>query len=220
MAHQHWTVTLVEVFKESGMSRKRLSEESGVGLKSVHSYIAAGENGGQGAPDNPQGDTIERLARALGTTERYLRYKDAEPPVVGLKKVPLLSMNEIGTLKRDQDVRQVWDGKSIVSAPMTVSNKAFAVEVTDIANETRVHLGDVVIFEPLEDDDEPQPGSYVVAVVQGHRGALLRRYRAIDPLDKSTFMLMAENTDFAPVKVDEAHPGFIVGRAVKRITDM
>lgn len=220
MAQPHWTVTLVEVFKESGMTRKKLSEASGVGLKSVHSYIAAGENGGEGAPDNPQGDTVERLARALGTTERYLRYKDAEPPVVGLKKVPLLSMNEIGTLTPGQTVHSVWDGKSIVSAPMTVSNKAFAVEVTDFANENRVHIGDVLIFEPVETDVEPQPGSYVVAVVTGHKGALVRRYRSIDPLDHTTFMLMAENADFPPVTVDAAHPGFVVGRAVKRITDM
>lgn len=218
MARQHWTVTLVEVFEESGMKPQQLSEASGVGLKSVYNYLAAGRKGGTGT-DKPQGDTIERLARALNTTERYLRYKDAEPPVVGLKKVPLLRMNEIGTLRKDQDVHQVWDGKSIVSAPMTVSNDAFAIEVTDIANETRVHIGDIVILEPIA-DVPPEPGKYVVAVVEGHKNALLRRYRATDPLDSSSFMLMAENLDFPPVRVDPEHPGFVVGTAVKRITGM
>lgn len=214
MAHQHWTVTLVELAEEQKMDAQALSEASGVGLKSVYSYLAAGKRGGAGV-GNPQRDTLAKLADALHTTERYLRYKDAEPPAVGLKKVPLLRMNEIGTLTQGQDVRDKWDGLSVAPAPMTVSDKAFGIEVTDIANEPRVHLGDTIILEP---ESEPDPGNYVVAVVGGL--ALLRRYRALDPFDRSSFVLMAENADFPPVTVDADHPGFVVGRAVKRITDM
>ena len=219
MAYQHWTVTLVEVFDAlapKGMTPEKLAAESGVGLKSVYNYLNVGRQGGRGT-QNPRGDTIKKLATALGTTEQYLRFKNAEPPVVGLKRVPLLRMNEIGTLKKGQEVRDVWDGVTFVAAPASVSNRAFGIEVTDIANESRIHIGDTILFEPTSD---PQPGDFVVAVVDGHRQALLRRFRAVDPLDSSTFLLMAENPDFPSVTVDAEHPGFVVGRAVKRITDI
>jgi len=217
MSQKHWTVRLVELVEQSGMSPEELSAASGVGVKSVYNYLAAGRRGGEGT-SNPQRDRLKRLAEALGTTEQYLRFGNAEPPVVGLKKVPLLRMNEIGTLKKGQSVRDVWDGASFVAAPASVSSDAFGIEVTDIANETRVHLGDVIIVEPSSGPH--LPGKFVVAVVDGHDNALLRRYRALDPLDASTFMLMAENPDFPAVTVDDAHQGFVVGRAVKRITDI
>jgi SOS-response transcriptional repressor LexA len=219
MSKIHWTVRLVEAFDAlvpAGMTPEKLSRESGVGLKSVYKYLQAGRRGGQGTT-NPHKDTVKRLADVLGTTEQHLRFGNAEPPVVGLKKVPLLRMNEMGTLKKGQDVREVWDGASYVAAPSSVSNQAFGIEVTDVANESRVHLGDIIILEPTAD---PQPGNFVVAVVEGHKHALLRRYRALDPLDPTVFMLMAENPDFPAVTVDSDHPGFVVGKAVKRITDI
>jgi SOS-response transcriptional repressor LexA len=217
MSQKHWTVRLVELVEQSGMSPEQLSAASSVGVKSVYSYLNAGREGGRGT-NNPQGDRLKRLAHALGTTEEYLRFGNAEPPVVGLKKVPLLRMNEIGTLRRGQSVRDVWDGTSIVSAPASVSNDAFGIEVTDIANETKVHLGDTLICEPVR--GQILPGKYVVAVVEGYDSALLRRYRAVDPLDSSKFQLLAENPDFPAVNVDDVHPGFVVGYAVKRITDI
>lgn len=216
MANPHWTVTFLEVFEASGMTPESLSEASGVGLKSVYGYLNAGRNGGVGT-QNPRGDTLRKLALALNTTEQYLRFRNAEPPAAGLKRVPLLAMNKMGTLIRGHDVLEAWDGVSVVSADESVSNKAFAVNVTDLALTGKVSPGDRVIIEP---DEKPVPGRYVVAVLEKKQEAVLRRFSAPDLDDPEIFELRSENTDFQTIKVNHDNPAFIVGCVTWRLTRM
>jgi transcriptional regulator with XRE-family HTH domain len=70
-----WWQRLGQLMHAKGLSVQDIERASGVPLKTVYSLLA-------GDVANPRGDVMERLARAVGTTERFLRYGD-EPAAVG-----------------------------------------------------------------------------------------------------------------------------------------
>ncbi|MCL4743794.1 MAG: helix-turn-helix domain-containing protein [Burkholderiaceae bacterium] len=55
-----------------GMTTEELSDAADVNLKSLYGYL-------KGEVHNPRGDTLQRLADALGTTEEELRFGSPQP---------------------------------------------------------------------------------------------------------------------------------------------
>ena len=208
----HWTERMVKLCDERGINPAELARMSNVNPKSVYKYFEAGRNGGRGVR-NPHGDTVQRIAAALGLSEQELRFGNVVPPP-GFKQIPLLRMNEIGTLTKGQSVLDAWDGVSTVSAPIDISENAIGVQIVDAANEPDFKPGEVVVVEPLI---RPVPGRFVVAVVNGSDLAVFRRYKETKWQDPSEFELIATNPLFPSVPVDGQHPGHIVGVAVAHI---
>jgi hypothetical protein len=208
----HWTERMVKLCDERGINPAELARMTNLKSKAVYKYFEAGRNGGQGVR-NPHGDTVQRIAAVLGLSEQGLRFGNINPPN-GFKQIPLLHMNEIGTLTKGQSVLDAWDGVSTVSAPIDISENAIGVNIVDAANEPDFKPGDMVVVEPLI---SPVPGRFVVAVVNGSESAVFRKYKETRWQDSSVFELIATNPLFPSVPVDEQHPGHIVGVAVAHI---
>lgn len=68
-----WQAKLRSVFDDSGLSMRELADTSGVAYASVIKYL-------NNKVANPRGDTLHRLAEALGTTEQALRYDEHANP--------------------------------------------------------------------------------------------------------------------------------------------
>lgn len=62
----HWSKRLTQVLEERGWTQVRLAEESGVSAKSIQKYES-------GLVEQPRGDTIRKLARALHVDPLWLR---------------------------------------------------------------------------------------------------------------------------------------------------
>ena len=60
-----WLDRLIELKKKTGMSNKQIADKTFMSEKTVH-RIFNGEN------DNPHYDTLDRIARALGSTIEYI----------------------------------------------------------------------------------------------------------------------------------------------------
>jgi SOS-response transcriptional repressor LexA len=61
-----WNERLRALVKELGLTMAELERRSGVPYDSINKYL-------RGEVENPRGDTLDRLAKALGTTVVYLR---------------------------------------------------------------------------------------------------------------------------------------------------
>lgn len=61
-----WNERLKRLVEDQGLSMAELHRRSEVPYDSINKYL-------RGEVDNPRGDAMEKLARAVGTTETYLR---------------------------------------------------------------------------------------------------------------------------------------------------
>lgn len=195
---------------KEGWNVPELARRTGYDKEVIYQWL-------KGAVDNPRGDAISVVASAFGRTELELRLGSTNVFDPALIKVPLLSMNKLGTLERGQDPRSTWDGASAVTATSDVSSKAFAIIMNDESCVPSVALNDVIIVDP---ESDPLPGRFVVAVVEDLQKAVLRRYSPRGLHADSPYQLVADNNHYPPIDIDSAHPGRILGRGVKRIVDI
>lgn len=61
-----WNDRLAELVRRQGLSKAELHRRSGVSYDNINKYL-------RGEVENPRGDALDRLARAVGTTVVYLR---------------------------------------------------------------------------------------------------------------------------------------------------
>jgi SOS-response transcriptional repressor LexA len=197
-----WPERLNRWLDEFGWSPAELVRKSGVNRDNVYKYVS-------GAVKNPRGEILERLASAFGRTEAELRYGIATEPV---RKIPLLTMNEVGTLSPLGSVKE-WGGKTVPAATDT-GDGSFIVEVDDDGCAPVIGKGDQAICNP---DAPPQPGRFVIARVEGLKVGILRKYRPLDALDSSKFQLVPVNQDFPVIEIGTGRSGEIIGLVVKVI---
>lgn len=80
MAQKHWSKRLRERLRQIGWTQTELARRSGVSKELVRKYAS-------GAVDNPRGDILPKLAKALNVTTIYLEHgvqlKKMSIPVVG-----------------------------------------------------------------------------------------------------------------------------------------
>lgn len=74
---RHWVKRLNDCHRQSGFSKAELARRSGVNYDSLNKYLA-------GQVDNPRGDSLPRLASALGLNPTWL--KEGVGPKGGSKK--------------------------------------------------------------------------------------------------------------------------------------
>jgi len=205
-----WWERLDAELKRRGETARWLARESGVPEKSVYGYL-------RGGVDNPTGDIMPKLARAVGWTERELRYGPASERTVDLKSIPLISLERLGKLRIGQDPMAVWDQVSVVAVPVETPAAAFGVTLDDESGEPEFHEGDVVICVP---QTAVAPGKYVIATLDTKGVGVFRKYRPRSSDDNEQFTLIAPNEDFPVIEVGPNNPGHVIARAIKHIRDI
>lgn len=203
-----WWKRLNEIMSKKSMSPAELARKADIHEKLIYKYV-------DGKVDNPRGDTMRRLARALDVSEQELRFGIVPGNLVQLKKIPLLDMNKMGTLERGDEVLAAWDGVSVVAVPVDqVSENSFGVRIEGDRNAPAFQDQEIIICDPTSPID---PGKYVVAVVDNLNKGVFGRYRPDAINDTKRFRIIAEHPDYPEIEINEDNPGFVVARAVRHI---
>lgn len=176
-----------------------------VSVASIRKYL-------DGLVNNPRGDILDRLAMPFGKTRIELEYNVQIENTAKVSKIPLLTMNEIGTLKTDSGISRDWGGRSVSAYSNDVSEGWFGVIVADDACAPAVRRGDTVWCDPEAD---LEPGALVVASVKGLSVGVCRRYRKTDALAPDAFRLVALNADYPDIENSADKPVTIHGRVVR-----
>lgn len=200
-----WHERLEKAMQSAGLSPEQLAERAKVPLKSVYGYL-------KGHVENPRGNVLARLAVATQTTEQFIRY-GAEAPQnkVDVRRIPLLTMTQLGQLKPEENALVAWDGVTLVTVPSDVPESAFGVKLHDDSGTPEFSAGDVIICDPQA---APAPGRYVVAVTDEPQEAFFGRFRPSSVTDKGKFQVIPLNPDYPTVEVGGEVKGRVLARAV------
>lgn len=201
-----WWERLKQIMDARGLTPEQVAERAGVPVKSVYGYL-------NGQVANPRGNVLQRLAAAVGATELYIRHGAEAADVVDLRKIPLLTMNKLGTIRKGQSVLDVWDGVTVVAVPSEISDTAFGVVLQDDSGAPEFAAGDIIICDPKA---EQVPGRYVLAAIDKLAAAFFGRFRPTS-LDRKRFQIIPVNAHYPTIEVDPENPGHIVARAIKHI---
>jgi SOS-response transcriptional repressor LexA len=206
-----WWERLGRRMQDQGLKAPEVAKRARVNVKSLYGYL-------QGLTPQPRGDAVKRLAQAVGLSEIALRHgNDVGQVTVQLKRIPLLSMDKVGTLTPSKDPIDLWDGTAVVSAPIDVSEGSYGMMLRDDANGPDKPAGSIIICDP---NAELVPGQWVVAVLTDEKEAHFGRYRPASHGDKKRFTLVRDNDDYPDIEVGTKHKGFVLSRVVKHIRDL
>lgn len=141
--------------QEKQISQTRLSKISGVSQSYIFKIL-------NDQIKKPSLDTLEKLATALDSTVAQLNHslelpKEADP-VVGLRKVPLISWVQAGL---PTPVASLDDLDKWYICPVSISNEGFALKVRGESMEPMFYEGDIVFIDP----EVPAESGRIVAAV-------------------------------------------------------
>lgn len=146
---------LETLMQEKQISQTRLSKISGVSQSYIFKIL-------NDQIKKPSLDTLEKLASALDSTVAQLNHslqlpKEADP-VVGLRKVPLISWVQAGL---PTPVASLDDMDKWYICPVRISKNGFALKVRGESMEPMFFEGDIVFIDP----DVPAESGRIVAAV-------------------------------------------------------
>lgn len=149
---------LETLMQEKQISQTRLSKISGVSQSYIFKIL-------NDQIKKPSLDTLEKLATALDSTVAQLNHslelpKEADP-VVGLRKVPLISWVQAGL---PTPVASLDDMDKWYICPVRISKNGFALKVRGESMEPMFFEGDIVFIDP---DIPAESGRIVAAVDDG-----------------------------------------------------
>lgn len=206
-----WWERLGRIIESRNLDIGDVAKSAGIPVKSLYGYL-------KGETPQPRGDRVARLARAVHVSEPDLRHGNGSGTTVVLKRIPLLDMNKLGTLKTATNPLSVWDGITQVSVQTEIPDGAYGVRLADESGEPLFKQGDVIICDP---GAEIVPGRFVVAVLTDEERAVFAKYRPAAHRQLRHFFLRPPNEDFPEIEVNsKTHKGFILARAVKHIRDI
>lgn len=203
---EQWHERLQGELDRKGWTAVHLAKVAGVPVANVYKYL----RGGVAAP---HGDTLPKLARALGTTREYLLLwiraasdraagmPESGLPLVSLQVVSLERLHEI--VGRSGKIMLHDDEGERMVVPRQFGDNAIGVHIKDDAMAPRIPPGAIVIIDP---DAEPEPGKLVAATVKGHTAAVIRRYRRPDG-SKLLVELVPENQDHPRLRITPGKDG-------------
>ena len=149
----------------------------------------------KGVVAQPRGGDIplSRLAAPLDLDVVELRY-DLSNVSTGAATIPLLTLNEIGTIDPSTS-NFVWEGTSVEVLSSDVGSNWFGVEVPDNACAPKILKGSIVYCNP---DAEPGPDDFVVARIEkdGKWIGACRRFEQPDGHDPLSFRLVPERESY------------------------
>lgn len=146
---------LETLMQEKQISQTRLSKISGVSQSYIFKIL-------NDQIKKPSLDTLEKLATALDSTVAQLTHslelpKEADP-VVGLRKVPLISWVQAGL---PTPVASLDDMDKWYICPVRISKNGFALKVRGESMEPMFYEGDIVFIDP----EVPAESGRIVAAV-------------------------------------------------------
>ena len=200
---------LETLMQEKQISQTRLSKISGVSQSYVFKIL-------NDQIKKPSLDTLEKLATALDSTVAQLNHslelpKEADP-VVGLRKVPLISWVQAGL---PTPVASLDDMDKWYICPVRISKNGFALKVRGESMEPMFFEGDIVFIDP---DVPAESGRIVAAVDDGAADPEATLKKLVK--DGSDYYLKALNPDwpgpkFQPFTKSMRIAGVAVGKYVE-----
>nr|DAL78380.1 MAG TPA: Repressor protein CI [Caudoviricetes sp.] len=200
---------LETLMQEKQISQTRLSKISGVSQSYIFKIL-------NDQIKKPSLDTLEKLATALDSTVAQLNHslelpKEADP-VVGLRKVPLISWVQAGL---PTPVASLDDMDKWYICPVRISKNGFALKVRGESMEPMFFEGDIVFIDP---DVPAESGRIVAAVDDGAADPEATLKKLVR--DGSDYYLKALNPDwpgpkFQPFTKSMRIAGVAVGKYVE-----
>lgn len=200
---------LETLMQEKQISQTRLSKISGVSQSYIFKIL-------NDQIKKPSLDTLEKLATALDSTVAQLNHslelpKEADP-VVGLRKVPLISWVQAGL---PTPVASLDDMDKWYICPVRISKNGFALKVRGESMEPMFYEGDIVFIDP---DIPAESGRIVAAVDDGAADPEATLKKLVK--DGSDYYLKALNPDwpgpkFQPFTKSMRIAGVAVGKYVE-----
>lgn len=204
-----WHERLQRKRAELGWSKRELHRRSGVPYDSVVKYL-------KGDVDNPRGDILENLARAIGVSPLWLRYgvEGADRLPSNGQRVPLLTLGELGTMGLERASAAAIAAGRTTPSMGTLHQHTFAVQIEDQSNAPSLNAGDSVFCDP---SISPMPGALVL--IRAGAQVLIRRYRlksiTADGLSSAEFT--AENPNHPTILPTPQSPVDILAVATHRV---
>jgi len=200
---------LETLMQERQISQTRLSKISGVSQSYIFKIL-------NDQIKKPSLDTLEKLATALDSTVAQLNHslelpKEADP-VVGLRKVPLISWVQAGL---PTPVASLDDMDKWYICPVRISKNGFALKVRGESMEPMFFEGDIVFIDP---EVPAESGRIVAAVDDGAADPEATLKKLVK--DGSDYYLKALNPDwpgpkFQPLTQSMRIAGVAVGKYVE-----
>lgn len=132
-----WKQRLNEKFADTGWSKAELGRRAGVSYDNVIKYLA-------GAVEQPRGDTLAKLARALSVDPLWLE-KGIDPTGEIVSTVPLMGYVGAGG-EIDPEFEQVPpDGLDQIEVPFALPGDMIALQVKGVSMLPRYDPDDVLI---------------------------------------------------------------------------
>jgi len=217
-----WYDRLTARVAELGWTNAELARRANVSYDRVSKYM-------RGDVHHPRGDTLKRLAEAVGLTEEFL-WLGVPTGTIGVHTTPgddLPSMRR-ALLYRWGDLHML--GVTGLEAPAAVRSlpvpyedevgvRAFFVEAPDDSNAPEINEGDRLLCDP---DAEPIPGKFVIAIVRNVAGPVLGRYRvrAVDQGVPISVEIVPANDHFPTIRVKNLADMRILGRITHRTSTL
>lgn len=206
-----WHDRLQRKRAELGWSKRELHRRSGVPYDSVVKYL-------KGDVDNPRGDILEKLARAVGVSPLWLRYGVEGEGQLPLNqnghRVPLVTLGELGIMGLERASAAAFAAGRTTPSIGVTNHQTFAVLIEDHSNAPALNVGDSIFCDPSM---APIPGSLVV--IRAGNQVLVRRYRlktiTSDGLSAAEFV--AENPNHPTILPTPASPVDILAVATHRV---
>lgn len=200
---------LENLMQKRQISQTRLSKISGVSQSYIFKIL-------NDQIKKPSLDTLEKLATALDSTVAQLNHslelpKEADP-VVGLRKVPLISWVQAGL---PTPVASLDDMDKWYICPVRISKNGFALKVRGESMEPMFFEGDIVFIDP---EVPAESGRIVAAVDDGAADPEATLKKLVK--DGSDYYLKALNPDwpgpkFQPLTQSMRIAGVAVGKYVE-----
>ncbi|HAT9718716.1 TPA: helix-turn-helix domain-containing protein [Legionella pneumophila subsp. pneumophila] len=190
--------------KAKGLTRKALAELTGeLKISRINNY----ERG-----DRTPGPTeIKLLADVLEVSASYLmcltdNREGKMTKSLGMGAlIPVLDFKQaidaaafIQKIKEDVDTKVEFIPVSTAVGD-SIGKNAFALQIKDESMMPEFRINDVLIVDP---DTSPKPGDFVVALIEGEREVIVRKYKQLSASKEAQqFELIALNEDWADIRV-------------------
>ncbi|MGH1353425.1 MAG: helix-turn-helix domain-containing protein [Methyloligellaceae bacterium] len=164
-----WYQRTQQKLEDLGWTGAELSRRAGIEIKTIYKYL-------DGVVENPRGNVLSRISKALGVTEQWLRYGADEPNVSfstqenidpTYVQVPIIDGNTLSLLvKGDIEYSTVLLQSKLMPFMKkdNYSNELVSISIDDDKNYPDLARGDLVI---IDKNQEPEHGKFAVAISGG-----------------------------------------------------
>lgn len=206
MRMEQWWDRLDSLMRERGLVPADLARRSGVAKHMIYKYL-------DGKVENPRGDVLHRLARAVGVPELFLRHGAASVSMSPVQSIPMIKLASLGQLGRGEAPKVAWDGETTV-AFSGERHDLFAFTLEDDSGLPDFRAGEAIICEPTRAVD---PGDYVLVAVTAARKAYFGRYSPASITSADAFRVIPTNALYPSISIGSPDEGYVIARAISHI---